>query len=79
MVPVALLDDRPELVSYLILNNQTSQPRQKTKARTSVCCIIQDVVVEVINCAYAAHLLIVVNIFKPFLQALVDSRENRAG
>ena len=36
------------------------------------------VFIEVMNCVYAAHLLIVVNIFKPFLQALVDSRENRA-
>ena len=76
--------------SYLVLNNQTSQPpSKKTKARTRgitphqnhtcVRCIIQDVVIEVMNCAYAVHLLIVVNIFKPFLQALVDSRENRAG
>ena len=75
--------------SYLVLNNQTYQPpSKKTKARTRgitpqqnhtcVCCIIQDVVIEVMNCAYATHLLIVVNIFKPFLQALVDSRENRA-
>ena len=72
--------------SYLMLKTRHPNPRQKkTKAQTRgitphknhtcVGRIIEDVVIEVMNCAYAAHLLIVAENFQPFLKNWLTSEK----